>query len=157
MTRESNAVCFSSRVAWKITQHFKRPKSPCTYWKSNTEGKTRGRENRKRVRTNNLLHMHCVQQEQIERELSVLEEVGCKPVLNGYYVLSKSIVSWSPGLTMSHCGKCKDKLVKSQFSLHFQSPGLYPWGRFCSHCLGCHPAGRVSKDGLQAPSLIWGR
>lgn len=90
------------------------------------EGKTRGRENRKRVRINNLLHIHCVQQEQIERELSVLEEVGCKPVLNGYYVLSKSIVSWSPGLTMSHCGKCKDKLVKSQFSLHFQSPGLYP-------------------------------
>lgn len=51
------------------------------------------------------------------RELAVLEEVGCKSVLlNGYYVLSKTIVSWSPGLTISHCGKCKDKLVKSQFS-----------------------------------------
>ena len=68
-------------------------------------------------RTSNLLHIHCVQQEQTERELSVLEEVGCKSVLlNGYYVLSKSIVSWSTSLTISHCGKCKGQLVKSQFS-----------------------------------------
>lgn len=83
-------------------------------------------EGEQEERTNNLLHIHCVQQEQIEKELSRFEEVGCKPVLKGYYILSRAIVSWSPGLTMSHCGKCKDKLVKSQFSLHFQSPGLYP-------------------------------
>lgn len=144
-------MCFSSGVSWKITHCFKRWKPPWTYWKSSTEGKRWGRENRRRVRSNNLLHIHCVQQEQTERELSVLEGVGCKPVLNGYYVLSKSIVSWSPDLTMSHCGKCKDKLLKSQFSLHFQSPGLYPWGWFCSLCLGCHPTGHVSKDGLQSP------
>lgn len=88
--------------------------------------------------TSNLLHIHCVPQEQTEGELSVLEEVGCKSVLlNGHYVLSKSIVSWSPGLTISHCGKCKGQFVKSQFSKSLPSFSVsrtVPPRMFCSGC-----------------------
>lgn len=73
-----------------------------------------GKENRKRIC---YAYTVCCRAKGKGRELAVLKEVGCKPVLlNGYYVLSKTIVSWSPGLTISHCGKCKDELVKSPFS-----------------------------------------
>lgn len=103
-------------------------------------------------RTSNLLHIHCAPQEQTERELSVLEEVGCKSVLlNGHYVLSKSIVSWSPGLTISHCGKCKGQFVKSQFSRSLPSFSVsrtVPLRMFCSRCPSWLA---VSKGGLQAP------
>lgn len=114
---------------------------------SRSQGMGEGKQEENR--TSNLLHIHCVPQEQTERELSVLEEVGCKAILlNGHYVLSKSIVSWSPGLTISHCGKCKGQFVKSQFSRSLPSFSVsrtVPPRMFCSRCLGCHPAGCVSR------------
>lgn len=46
-----------------------------------SRSKGMGEGEQEEIRTNNLLHIHCVQKEQTERELAVLEEVGCKSVL----------------------------------------------------------------------------
>ena len=56
--QEKQWCTFQQWVPWQITQHFQREKPPWTPWKSGEE-RWWGRGGRKRIRTNNLLHIHC--------------------------------------------------------------------------------------------------
>ena len=101
--------------------------------------KVMGEGARKRIRTNNLLHIHCVQQEQPERAPSLPQGTGCSCPSEWLFCPIEAHCLMEPRPNNVPLWPCKDKVAKSQFSSYLSSFSVSRTGPLrmaLFHCLG---------------------